>query len=985
MLLFSEPRPPGNRSGSSRMTETRIDLQTLASEFLSLAREKLTGTYKVIGTDGRERQLLILDGLIVDVDAREELSLLAAAILDGGWISERDLRKARKVQAKSGVPLGAVLLQQAEVPEEELLAAVRARIVDEICNLFASEIRETSFSEHARDERLEGFGGELSESLEIYADPEELVLEAARRMDRWDLIEANFSFLRDVHYATPGAFKYFREEESYPVEVVIIGLIDGRRDVSEVIAEAVSGIGSTIDSFQAFAIIRALISRGELELINPVQMFQLGGDFAAAGHHEKALKLYLRASERGLDDFDLGWKIAATLEALGRTEEAAGRYQEFAEKCLIQFRPDDAIRSFRKACDLQPENFPRQGKLLRLLIQEGRKDEALAYALLAAGRHAAAGRAPDGLELLLDLRRRGFKDERLGEKIVDLAEKCGDQATVRREREQLALDFCALKDVEKALEVYQRMFCDGNTSPEVRLKLVDLHLEKGDRKRALEHVESLLAQGEGERIRDEAVLRRLHHLVCDLKPGNLRSHRWLVDHYLRIGDREAALGVLRGLVGHLEREGEHHEVVLVIRQLSNIDPDCLDHLWKLAAAYAKIGKSAAHIEELRKIARLALHRKDPQQAERAHTEIIKTSPFDVESRKALADLCEARGDSAKAVAWFKEVALLDILSGNLPEAQDYCRRLLVIDPRDPEIVYKLADLCRTLGDDQKAVEQLIKAARIHIENSNLGIAREALANALQLGPANAESIELKRAIEELEARLSAPAPEPAPAASIRVAEDAPAPGASAKKSIAGITARLRNLRSGGSGGERSPEDVPPRAPIAEVSGAAEVRPELSRAQAAAAPAAEGRVPDGPVDVPTTKPTRAGGTGVSNAASRLKALAGGVGKAPGNGGTTAPAATPATAAMQDAADGGNGRTPKAPTNPEVLELERLRKAAGGVEKPEKPAEDPDRIPKASKLGGSVAALARLKKAVSAAPADPKPAEAVEANAALQAEA
>ena len=65
------------------------------------------------------------------------------------------------------------------------------------------------------------------------------------------------------------------------------------------------------------------------------------------------------------------------------------------------------------------------------------------------------GEAQEGLELLLDLQNRGFKDQRLAEKIIELAEHCGDESTLRSERERLANDFCARKDIEKALERLQ--------------------------------------------------------------------------------------------------------------------------------------------------------------------------------------------------------------------------------------------------------------------------------------------------------------------------------------------------------------------------------------------------------------------------------------------------------------------------------------------------------------------------------------------------
>ncbi|MGH9361205.1 MAG: tetratricopeptide repeat protein, partial [Thermoanaerobaculia bacterium] len=491
------------------MPQLSIDIQSFSDEFLGLGRGRRTGTYKVVDAEGKERYLLFQEGSIVDIDTREPDSLLTAAILGTGRVGERDLRRARKAQSKRAEPLGAIILEMVEVPEGDLVEAVRAHIADAICSLFTGNVQSAEFIEHAADERLEDFRGELSEVLEIQADPEDLFVEAASRLDRWDLVERCFSLLREVYYATPDAFRYFKDEAQYPHEVAVIGRIDGRSDFAEVIEAAVDQAGGGLDPFRAFGIIRALAARGEVQPLNPVQLFQLGVEYNGQRNHTKALKLFLRASERGLDDFDISFKIAETLEAIGKRPEAAARYQEFGEKCLGQFRPEDAIKSYRKAAELEPQNLAWQRKLLDLFTHENRRDDAVALALEIAARMEASRDVRGALHLLLDLRRRDIKADQLGKRIIELAEKCGDDATIRAERQRLASDYHSQKDVEKALAMYQQMYCDGNGSPEVRLKLIDLHHQKGNHAAVLEHIVAIFCLPENERLKDIAVLKRL--------------------------------------------------------------------------------------------------------------------------------------------------------------------------------------------------------------------------------------------------------------------------------------------------------------------------------------------------------------------------------------------------------------------------------------------------------------------------------------------
>src|SRR6266508_4127846 len=156
------------------------------SEFLSLGRAGKTGTYRVVGADGREKLLLFKEGMIIDLDLREEFSsLLTSAALATGRISDRDLRRASKTQAKTGAPLGTILVAAVTIPEEELLNCIRSCLVDAICALMTQIVQATSFIEHGPDERLEGFASELSDVLQVQVDAEELFLEAARRLNRW--------------------------------------------------------------------------------------------------------------------------------------------------------------------------------------------------------------------------------------------------------------------------------------------------------------------------------------------------------------------------------------------------------------------------------------------------------------------------------------------------------------------------------------------------------------------------------------------------------------------------------------------------------------------------------------------------------------------------------------------------------------------------------------------------------------------------------
>lgn len=848
------------------MTSPPQKLDELSEEFLSIARNTATGTLRVTREEGLSKQFYFFQGNLADLDTGREDTVLEAALLSTQAYSDKDVKRARKAVAKNSPPLvSGPLLEMGILTDEEVGEAIKKRLMDEVCEVFEWPITEIGFLAHEPDERLEDFTSELADIYEVFLDPEDIVLEAARRLERWDLVQKNFGMLSDVFYATPASFKYFRDTDRFSREHAILSKVDGTKDVEEVIAE------SGCDPFHSVMLVRKLKVQGDVELINPVQMFQLAVECATASNHEKAAKLFSRAHDRGLDDFDLQLKLAQSLEATGQKDNAVRRYLEFAEKCVTQLRPDDAIRTLRRVIKLEPGNLAAQEKHLEVLMQQGHFAESADQALELAQAKLAGGEGRAGLAILLKARELNPRDSKLQQKIIEFAEACGEVQVARTEREAFARSCDQRKDVETALETYQKLFCDGNDTLEVRLKLVELHKARGNRQKAIDHLTAIINSPEKRRTKDEATLVMLHETLRDLKPSDIRANRWLADYYSRTGDKAKAVQVLTTWIGHLERDTDLEEVVHAYEKLIAID-DQHEHRWGLAKVLEKLGKLVECRRELRSLANLALRKKELDQAAKALEYILKTSPLDIETRKMQAELHEAREETGLAARKHEEIAALSVLSGNVQEAEQSCRRLDPNAPDTAEIVRRLARLCLETGDRQKGGEQLLKAAKIHLQQKNYGLCRVAIEDLLRAEPAHGEGAAV---LTELKAREAGPPPVVAPPA-VRVIEtrqaepvlQAPAPQSaypgtaierepfqSAKPvmtKVSGITARLKRLKSGDTSqpaGSAAPQVQPPRA-------------------------------DGAVGVPQAAPAAAGttssvqaSTALKSAASRLKAMAG----------------------------------------------------------------------------------------------------------------
>lgn len=858
-------------------------VEDLAGRLLQIVKEKLTGTLQVTGGDDLRKQVFFDNGAVADLDTGRDDTVLEAALLDTGAYSDRDIKGARKKAQKSDATVGVALLELGLLPDESIEESIHRRLTDEICEFFLWPVVSLEFYEHRSDERLEAFYSDLADIYEVLLDPEEVLIELCRRLTRWDIIQKNFPLLKDVFYATPASFGYFRHQDQFPAEYAIVSVVDGIKDVEEIIEE------SGLDPFQALALIRHLKANGELELINPVQMFQLGVDAAGTGKFEKARKLFERAYERGLDDFDLQLKLAQALDALGRRGEAIQRYLEFSEKCLSQLRFDDAIRSLKRVTTLDPSHLEANEKYLDLLLDQRRQGEAVDQVLILAEQLRGRGETRKALDLLVRVRTLEPKDVRLQQKIIEFAEACQDQQTARAERELLARNSDERKDVETALQMYQRMFCEGNDSLEVRLKLVELHKAKGNRQKALEHINSVLNLPEKRRPKDESVHVGLHETVRELNPCDVRSNRWLSDHYSRKGEDDKAAAVLTLWIANLEREGDVYEVVNAYERLIAIE-DTHRHRWGLAQALEKLGREADAVRELRNLARLAIRDKAFDQATRAVDRILKTAPLDIEAKKLQGEVLEARGEADAAAAKTEEIALLNIVCGDVQEAELYCRRLDASRPGVPEIIRKLGLLCLEQGDRQKAAEQLLKAAKLHLAKRNLGLARNALDRILALEPGHPEATVVQGELKSKEAVLLGTAPTiPAtPAATSHSVPPLGGPAASPalqqptggifdpsptiRTTVSSITSRLRKLKTVGPARSQETPGAPAEPGTTTPSASSPSSPSPSTAPTSlAAGAREGAGASAAASQAGGK-ILAASSGLKSAASRLKALA-----------------------------------------------------------------------------------------------------------------
>jgi tetratricopeptide (TPR) repeat protein len=292
---------------------------------------------------------------------------LGDMLLSSGAITREQLDQALALQRTSpGRRIGELLTSLGLLLPEELRRFVRLQIEEAVYSLFAWTTGNFSFEAGVRPQAEEQFDR---------ISPESLLLEGARRIDEWSLIEAKIPSF-DLVFAVLSGQVESHQSSFTEAQRRLLALLDGKRDLRELID--LSGLSE----FEAAQALYGLVTAGLAHKVGtsstaaPSRVLEarieehrnLGIAFYRTGMLEEARREFRRVTElrpsEGSAPFYLGL-IAARQESW-----------------------DEAADLFRQSID---RSGPRPASLLNLAValeRRGRLDQAETVLSEAAGRAA---------------------------------------------------------------------------------------------------------------------------------------------------------------------------------------------------------------------------------------------------------------------------------------------------------------------------------------------------------------------------------------------------------------------------------------------------------------------------------------------------------------------------------------------------------------------------------------------------------------------
>ena len=308
-------------------------------------------------------------------------------LVKSSLITQAQLEAAISAQAlHRDQRIGELLVAQGAITKEALHAQIRLQIEEAVYFLFTWMQGTFNFEAEVRPEE---------QDFLVSINPESLLLEGARRVDEWTLIEKKipaFDLVFDVDRKKieESGVELTREQET------IIGLLDGRRDVTAVMDD--SGLGE----FDVGKAIYGLVSAGFAQRVGKTKAPEpVVSDARVDEHRNLGIAFYKTGM---LDEAMREFRRVAEL----RDADAPSRFY-IGLALMRQSKWEDAVTAFRECC-----------------AQPGARAAALhnlAYALERLGRYDEAQAALDEA-----LRRGGAKDPRIQTSLGVVALRTGDVA-----------------------------------------------------------------------------------------------------------------------------------------------------------------------------------------------------------------------------------------------------------------------------------------------------------------------------------------------------------------------------------------------------------------------------------------------------------------------------------------------------------------------------------------------------------------------------
>jgi tetratricopeptide (TPR) repeat protein len=253
---------------------------------------------------------------------------LGDVLLKNGVISQEQLDAAIEIQARHREKrLGEILIERKFLSREELHHYIRVQIEEAVYYLFTWHQGTFSFEADLKPD---------AQDLLVSINPESLLLEGARRVDEWSLIEKKIPSL-DIIFELDRAHLAASDVQLTPEQEQLVPLIDGRSDVTALVDASGLGefdVGKALYGLAAAGFLeRVGKSRPAAEQVPEARVEEhrnLGVAFYKTGMLEEAAREFRRVLELRAGDVQASFYLTLVAMREGKWTDALEMLKQVA-------------------------------------------------------------------------------------------------------------------------------------------------------------------------------------------------------------------------------------------------------------------------------------------------------------------------------------------------------------------------------------------------------------------------------------------------------------------------------------------------------------------------------------------------------------------------------------------------------------------------------------------------------------------------------
>ena len=216
---------------------------TLSTVLQMLSSEEKTGVLEIVRPPTKSTMYL-KDGKIIAASSGHKQLQLGSLLYSKKLIGKKQLREAVEKATTSGRKLGEMLLAMGYVTQDTLKEVVRHQVRETVLNLFLLEHGEFEFHDCPV---------EFDEQVFDEINAMEIMLDAARRMDEWAVIKKVIPSDAMIFELSDLAREQGGELFMDTGEIQLASLLDGRKNVAEIVKESGTGEFSVYQMLYAMA------------------------------------------------------------------------------------------------------------------------------------------------------------------------------------------------------------------------------------------------------------------------------------------------------------------------------------------------------------------------------------------------------------------------------------------------------------------------------------------------------------------------------------------------------------------------------------------------------------------------------------------------------------------------------------------------------------------------------------------------------------